>query len=208
MPILAYLIASNEISISQISFTSICIFYSFLFHRQDFYRTLLCIWVTRRVSYMKQGLFAFQDHLSSPPVCYRVHVVHLFSFLFCPIMCHYVLNSVLWCLLQFPHKMMFGSSLPPVVCVMTHVLYTLFMFVWILIISVKWWVSYKRQEMLALRENLVSPPIFGGVHIAQRLGFLYRAVFLCFVCLRRVSCVPNVASVSGLFILECAFCFL
>ena len=30
----------------------------------------------------------------------------------CPIMCFYVLSSVLWCLLRFPHK----ASLTPVVC--------------------------------------------------------------------------------------------
>jgi hypothetical protein len=30
----------------------------------------------------------------------------------------------------------------------------------------------------------------------------------CFVCLRPVSCVPNVASVSGLSILDCHFSFL
>ena len=183
MPILAYLIASNKIAISQMTMDVFPLYVYFILS-----------------SFTD---IAFQDHLSSPPICYRVHVANLFSFL-----CRYVFNSVLWCLLQFPHKIMFGSSLPPVVCVMTHVLYTLFVFACVLIIWVKWWVSYKRQEMLALRENLVSPPIFGGVHIAQCLGFLYRVVFLCFVCLRHVSCVPNVASVSGLFILECAFCFL
>jgi len=36
---------------------------------------------------------------------------------FCPIMCLYVPSSVLWCPLRFPHKTMFGSSLPPIVCV-------------------------------------------------------------------------------------------
>ena len=30
---------------------------------------------------------------------------------------------------------------------------------------------------------------------------------LCFVCLRPVSCVHNVASLSGLSILDCPFCF-
>jgi hypothetical protein len=58
-----------------------------------------------------------------------VYVAHLF-FLYCPIMCLYVLSSVLWCPiiclyvlssvlwrpLRFPHKTLFGSSLPPVVC--------------------------------------------------------------------------------------------
>jgi hypothetical protein len=44
-----------------------------------------------------------------------VYVAHLF-FLYCPIMCLYVLSSVLWRPLRFPHKTLFGSSLPPVVC--------------------------------------------------------------------------------------------
>jgi hypothetical protein len=44
------------------------------------------------------------------------HIAHVFSFLCCPIMYLYVLRSVLWCPLRFPHKTMFGSSLPPVVC--------------------------------------------------------------------------------------------
>jgi len=34
--------------------------------------------------------------------------------------------------------------------------------------------------------------VFGGVHVADLFSFL------CFVCLSPVSCVPNVASVSGL----------
>ena len=37
---------------------------------------------------------------------------------------------------------------------------------------------------------------------------VFYVVFLCFVCRRPVSCVPNVASVSGLSILDCPFGFL
>ena len=37
---------------------------------------------------------------------------------------------------------------------------------------------------------------------------IYCVVFICFVCLPLVSCVPNVASFSGLFILDCPFGFL
>jgi hypothetical protein len=40
---------------------------------------------------------------------------------FCPIMCHYILSSVLWCPLWFPHKNV-DSSLPPVVLMKVHVL--------------------------------------------------------------------------------------
>ena len=51
-----------------------------------------------------------------------VSVAHLFSCLCCPVVCVYVLSSVLWCPLRFPHKTMFGSTLPPVVCRRAHVL--------------------------------------------------------------------------------------
>ena len=43
--------------------------------------------------------------MSSPPVFFGgVLVAHLFSFLCCPIMCRYVLSSMMWCPLRFPHK--------------------------------------------------------------------------------------------------------
>jgi hypothetical protein len=51
---------------------------------------------------------------------------YIFIFLCCPIMCMYVLSSVLLC---FRIKMMFGSSLPPAVCKRAHVLFTFFVFV-------------------------------------------------------------------------------
>ena len=69
------------------------------------------------MSYQKQDLLTIREHLISSPVfLVLVHVANFFSFLCCPIMCHYVLSSVLWCPMRCPHKMMFGSSLPPVVC--------------------------------------------------------------------------------------------
>ena len=49
--------------------------------------------------------------------------------IFCSIKCLYVPSSVLWCPLPFPHKTMFGLSLPLVVCRRAHVLYTSFVFV-------------------------------------------------------------------------------
>ena len=59
-----------------------------------------------------------------------VRFAHLFSFLCCPIMCFYVLNSVLWCPLRFLCiKTMFGPSLLSGVCRRAHVLFTLFVFV-------------------------------------------------------------------------------
>ena len=63
--------------------------------------------------------------------------------------------------------------------------------------------SYKRQELLALRGCLGLPPIFGGVSVAHLL------VFCCeFVCLRPMSSVSNVASFSGLSTIDCPFIYL
>ena len=81
--------------------------FSFLYHCQDFYRTWLYIWVTRRVSSKKQELLTLLVH---PRIFGGVSVAHLFNFLCCPIMCLYVLSSVLWCPLRFPPKTMFNSS--------------------------------------------------------------------------------------------------
>jgi hypothetical protein len=49
--------------------------------------------------------------------------------------------------------------------------------------------------------------VFVGVRVAQRFSVF---VVLCFflVCRRTVSCLPNVASISGLSILICPFGFL
>jgi len=53
---------------------------------------------------------------------------YVFSFLWCPIMCLYVMSSVLWCPLRFQHKndvrFVFSSSW----CRRAHVLFTLFVF--------------------------------------------------------------------------------
>ena len=76
----------------------------FLYYCQDAYRTWLCIWVTRRVSYKKQELLTLREHLSSPPVFGGVRVAHLCSFLCCPINYIYVLTSLFWCPLRFPHE--------------------------------------------------------------------------------------------------------
>jgi hypothetical protein len=95
----------------------------FLYHYQDnFYRTWLYIWATRRVSYKKHKLITLRDHLSYPPFFLAGSVLFIFVVvLFCHIMCLYVLSSLLWCPLRFHIKTMFGSSLPPVVCRSVHV---------------------------------------------------------------------------------------
>jgi hypothetical protein len=102
------LVDRYEISISQMTmnllrFTEM---FSFLYHCQDFDRTWLYIWVTRRVSYKKQVTCL---SCASTGVHTRlfggVHVTHLFRvFLFFPIMRLHVLSSVLWCPLRFLHK--------------------------------------------------------------------------------------------------------
>ena len=51
--------------------------------------------------------------------------------------------------------------------------------------------TYKRQELLTLRKHLRSPPIFWWGSWCSSL-----------LCLHLVSCVPNVASISGLSILD------
>ena len=56
-----------------------------------------------------------------------VCVAHLFSFLCCPIMCFYVLSSV-FCDVRYDFRiqMVFGSSLPPVVCRRDQILFARF----------------------------------------------------------------------------------
>jgi formate hydrogenlyase subunit 3/multisubunit Na+/H+ antiporter MnhD subunit len=61
-------------------------------------------------------------------------------------------------------------------------------------------VSYKKRERLTLREHIRSSSVFGGVRVAHGFSFLCCVAILCFVCLRPVSCLPHVDSVSGLFV--------
>ena len=100
-----------------------------------------------------------------------VRVVHFFSFLCCPIMCLYILSSVLWCPLRilitplvssnssydFRIKTMFGSSLPSVVCRSAHVLFTLFVFAF-----VKWCSTHIELWFCFVCLRLVHPmfPVF------------------------------------------------
>jgi hypothetical protein len=51
------------------------------------------------------------------------------------------------------------------------------------------------------------PPVIDGVVRVAHL-FVFSDVILCFVCLRPVAFVPNVASISGLSFLDCSFDFL
>jgi hypothetical protein len=74
-----------------------------------------CIYEWRQSSYKKRELLILRENLSSPRYFGGVRVAHLFSFLRCPILCLYILSSVLWYPLRFRHKTMFGSTFPPVV---------------------------------------------------------------------------------------------
>ena len=62
-----------------------------------------------------------------------------------------------------------------------------------------------RQEVPVIRGSLGSPAGFGGVCVAHRFSFLCCVYFCSFVFIRAVSCVPNVASFSGLSTLDCSF---
>ena len=65
---------------------------------------------------------------------------------------------------------------------------------------------YRKQELLTLREQLGSPPVFDGSVLLIFLAFC--VVLFFFVGLNHVPCVPNVASFSGLSILDCPYGFL
>ena len=60
------------------------------------------------------------------------------------------------------------------------------------------------EYVFAVLVPLGSSPAFDGVRVARRFSVL------CGICfsLRPASCVPNVASFSGLSILDCSFDFL
>ena len=63
--------------------------------------------------------------------------------------------------------------------------------------------SYKKQILLTLREDLGSSGVIGGVRVAHLVSFL-----CCFAGRRSVSYVPNIATVNGFIILDCHFDFL
>ena len=98
-------------------------------------------------------------------------VLNSFSFLCCPSMGLFVLGSVLWCPLRFPHKTMFYSSLPPVVCRRTLVLFKLFVFLcvqWCSMHIVLCFYFVFLRLMLAVSldwQFLIAPSIFSSVYI-------------------------------------------
>jgi hypothetical protein len=146
----------------------------------------------------------------------------------------YVLSFILWYVLWFLHKIDGGSCLPPVVCRGTRVLFTLFVFVCIKVVSntycvVPWkkmafniwdifvYMIYKFNSQNTLFTfKIFYIVIAGNIRAMEKSCVLsaqccqcLRIVFvLCLVCpmlsvsqdcLRPVSCLPNVVSVSGLY---------
>ena len=73
--------------------------------------------------------------------------------------------------------------------------------------------SYKNHGLLTLREHLGSHPVSDGNRVAHNFSFLCCVCGGgagwggCFICLRSVSCVLNVASVYELSILDYPFQF-
>jgi hypothetical protein len=91
---------------------------------------------------------------------------------------------------------MFGSSLPSTVCKRGFCVWFAYSGVkYILITWVTWWLSYKRKDMLTLREHL----LVGSVLL------LFLVSCFVFHCLRHVS---GVLSVSRLSIRDCPLGFL
>jgi hypothetical protein len=121
-----------EISISQVTMDLLLFtqMFSFLYHCQSIYRTWLYIWITRRVSYKKQELLTLCEHLNSPPVFWWGPCCSSFQF-FVLSYCICVFTFwVLCCDVQYDFriKAMFGSFLPPVVCLIYVILLCVFTF--------------------------------------------------------------------------------
>jgi hypothetical protein len=81
-----------------------------------------------------------------------------------------------------------------------------------IIISISTNATCPRQDSCILRViniqrcfHLGLPPVFGGVGVAHLFSFLCCFIF---VCLRPVTCVPDVASVSGFSFRNYPFGFL
>ena len=70
-----------------------------------------------------------------------------------------------------------------------------------------WRVSYKNQELLTLRNNFGSPPLFWVGRCCSSV-LVFCVVSLCFVCLRSVSCVLSIACFFGFSILDSLLGFL
>ena len=90
-----------------------------------------------------------------------------------------------------------------------HVMFILFVFVSYTSWLYQWHGGclLRSRHCLSFSNTWVHPAFFDGVRVAQFVCFMWWIV-LFFACLRPVSCLPYVASVSGLSILYCPINFL
>jgi hypothetical protein len=76
-------------------------------------------------------------------------------------------------------------------------------------VSNTYWLCESHDGYLIRGRNFLPIASTWIHHCFWLLIFLvFCVVFLCFICLRYVSCLPNVVIISGLFILDCLFRFL
>ena len=109
-----------EIVISQMTMDLLLFtwMFSFFYHCQDFCRTWL--YMSNTVCVLLEAGTAYRSR--TPGLLVECVLLVCFYCLCWPIMCLYVLSSVLWCPLQVRVKPMLDSSLTPVVCRRAYVL--------------------------------------------------------------------------------------
>jgi hypothetical protein len=102
--------------------------FSFLYHCQDFYRTWLYIWVTRRLSYKKQELLTLCEHMSSVGsslLIFFVFYVVLLCVITCLVLCCDVRDDfrIKWCsVLLYP--LLFVGGLVSYLCYLCLFVYS------------------------------------------------------------------------------------
>jgi hypothetical protein len=102
----------------------------FYFIRRLFFPLSLSVLLPNLTLYMSNMVYTLWTPEFTPLFFGGVRVPHIFSFLCCSIMCLYVLSSMLWCPIRFPHKKQCLVRLyPQVVCSRANVLFMLFVFV-------------------------------------------------------------------------------
>ena len=153
----------------------------FLYHRQDFHLTWRYIWVTRRVSYMEQELLTFREQLSLRPVLMR-YVLLIFS-VFCVVFV--CLRRIYVCPI-LPVSLDCPFLIAPVV----------FSNVYLFACLRRIYVLYALSCQCLWIVHSWLPLLFS-------LTFICLLVFVVYM-----SCMPYLASVSGLSILDCPCCFL
>ena len=195
--------------------------FSFLYDCQYFYRPWLYIWVTWRLSYRKQEILTLREYLASPPVYGRIRVAHNFSLLCCV----FVLFVFVLCIVcpMLPVSLDCPFLIAPSVFSNVYLSCVLC----VQCCQCLWIVFVLCLVCLMLPVSLdcpflIAPSVFSNVYLScvlciQCCQCLWIIFVLCLVCpmlpvslycLRPVFCVSNVASVSGLSILDCPFGFL